>query len=75
MNYEKWLLKEVDRGLIRALDGQSGWGDPIHYLYRRGMKEHILPEVEHGYASVNYGFMQSLDVVVQGNGLSGYVCA
>src|ERR1700685_1604932 len=54
MTYRKLLRNEVDKRLLRALEGNSAWGDPIHYLYRRVKIDDLVPYPDDGVAILKH---------------------
>ncbi|KAE9377630.1 hypothetical protein N431DRAFT_541317 [Stipitochalara longipes BDJ] len=73
MTYRKLLRNEVDRGLLRALEGNSACGDPIHYLYRRVKIDDLVPYPDDGIAILKHGDLNAWNVVANERGLSGVV--
>ncbi|KAG9228154.1 hypothetical protein BJ875DRAFT_528295 [Amylocarpus encephaloides] len=73
MTYRKLLQSEVNKGLIRALEGNSAWGDPIYYLHRRVRIDSLIPYPDDGVATVKHRDLNAWNVVVNERGLSDVV--
>ena len=71
MTYRELLRNEVDKGLRRALEGNSAWGDPIYYLYRRVKIDDLVPYPDDGVTAVKHGDLNAWNVVVSEGGLTG----
>lgn len=78
--YRSWLLHEVDLGIRRSIEN-SGWGDPLHFLLRRGKVDSLLPSIacpcgddSLGCLAIRHGDLNPLNVLVDDEGrLTGYV--
>lgn len=71
-SYRDWLQHEVDRGLRRALQGNTSWGDPFYCLYRRMAVDHIVASIpDDGRVAVKHGDLIAWNVIVSEDGLSG----
>lgn len=78
--YRSWLLHEVDLGIRRSIE-KSGWGDPLHFLLRRGKVDSLLPSIACpcgddclGCLAIRHGDLNPLNVLVDDEGrLTGYV--
>ncbi|KAL2755014.1 hypothetical protein ACRALDRAFT_211681 [Sodiomyces alcalophilus JCM 7366] len=64
ITYREWLLKEVDRGLRRTLQGSSSWGNPTHYLYRRSKIDELIPYPDNGRPVVKHGDLNAWNIIV-----------
>jgi hypothetical protein len=71
MTYRKLLRNEVDQGLLRTLEGNSAWGDPIHSLYRRVKIDDLVPYPDDGVATLKHGDLNAWNMIVNERGLSG----
>jgi hypothetical protein len=71
MTYRKFLRNEVDKALLRTLEGNSAWGDSIHYLYRRVKIDDLVPYPDDGVTTLKHGDLNAWNVVVNERGLSG----
>ncbi|KAI0098289.1 kinase-like domain-containing protein [Nemania sp. FL0031] len=70
--YRTWLVEEVDKGLRRSL-GDSGWGDPIHFLHRRTMIRHIVPDHGNTMTALKHGDLNAWNVLVDETGFTGVI--
>ncbi|KAG6040383.1 hypothetical protein E4U41_000704 [Claviceps citrina] len=63
----------LDMAFRRSLPANSGWGDPLSFLYRRRSMRLIVPELNCPDMVVRHGDLNSYNILVNEDGLSGVV--
>lgn len=70
-SYKDWIYEEIDIAFCRSLRPNSGWGDPVSFLYRRAQVAKVIPHTETDLPTIQHGDLHAGNILACNNEFSG----